>query len=246
MPRRMTMWGSSSSIAVSIRVGSKLVDRGCEPRRVAAVLDQRLVLEEGAVERQRPAFAHQPHIGQRLLDAEAAGRAAHQEDEVQIAVAHFLHAPAAGRAAETRAERGDFGEIGGKARHVEGPVAVGNGDGAVVSAQGSVDLLPSAHPTIVDRRPSTEAVPAHDTASARRRAGCWENRAAQRPGRRDRAGAPARRKARSVARSNGASARRLRKINIESTRRPQGAGDERDRAAQRPGRRDRAGAPPGA
>ena len=46
-----------------------------------------------------------------------------------------------------------------------------------------------------------------------------EDRAAQRPGRRDRAGAP------------GA---------------PQGAGDERDRAAQRPGRRDRAGAPIGA
>ena len=69
-----------------------MVDRRCEPRRVAAVLDQRLVLEEGALQRQRPAFADQPHIGQRLLHAEAAGRAAHQEDEVQIAVAHFLHA----------------------------------------------------------------------------------------------------------------------------------------------------------
>ena len=31
-----------------------------------------------------------------------------------------------------------------------------------------------------------------------------------------------------------------------STGRPQGAGDERDRAAQRSGRRDRAGAPQGA
>ena len=83
-----------------------MVDRGRQPRRVAAVLDQRLVLEEGALQRQRPAFADQPHIGQRLLHREAAGRAAHQEDEVQIAVAHFLHPPAVGRAAETRAERG--------------------------------------------------------------------------------------------------------------------------------------------
>ena len=118
----------------------EMVDRGREPRRVAAVLDQRLVLEEGALQRQRPAFADQPHIGQRLLDAEAAGRAAHQEDEVQIAVAHFVDAPAVGRAAETCAERRNFGETGGEARHVERPVAVGNGDGVVVSAQGSVAL----------------------------------------------------------------------------------------------------------
>ena len=117
-----------------------MVDRRCEPRRVAAVLDQRLVLEEGALQRQRPAFADQPHIGQRLLDAEAAGRAAHQEDEVQIAVAHLVHLPRGGGAAETRAERRVSGEIGREALDIEGPVAVGNGDGAVVSAQGSVAL----------------------------------------------------------------------------------------------------------
>ena len=72
---------------------------------MAAVLDQRLVLEERTVERQRPALAHQAHVWQRLLHAKPAGRAAHEKDEVQIAVADLVHSPGRGIAAEPRAER---------------------------------------------------------------------------------------------------------------------------------------------
>ena len=46
------------------------------------LLDQRLVLEEGAAERQRPALPHQPDIGQRLLHRDSALRPGHDEDEV--------------------------------------------------------------------------------------------------------------------------------------------------------------------
>ena len=49
---------------------------------MAAVLHQRLVLEEGAVERQRPALANQPNVGQGLLHAKAARGSAHEEDEI--------------------------------------------------------------------------------------------------------------------------------------------------------------------
>src|SRR3712207_6943031 len=46
-----------------------------------------LFRSEGALEGQRPALADEAHIGQRLLHHEAAGRALHDEDEVEVAVA---------------------------------------------------------------------------------------------------------------------------------------------------------------
>ena len=41
-----------------------------EARRVARLFDQRVIFEPGALERQRPGFADEPDIGQRLLDDE--------------------------------------------------------------------------------------------------------------------------------------------------------------------------------
>ncbi len=55
--------------------------------------DKRVVLVIGAIERQRPADSDQAHIGQGLLDDYRALRPFHDEDEIQVAVADFLHCP---------------------------------------------------------------------------------------------------------------------------------------------------------
>ena len=99
---------------------------------MAAVLDQRLVLVERAVDRQRPAFAHQPHVGQRLLHAETAGGAAHDEDEVEVAVAHLVHLPVRRLATEALTQRRLLREILGEGVHVERAVTLGHRYGSLV------------------------------------------------------------------------------------------------------------------
>ena len=67
-----------------------------QARRVAALLDERVVFEPRPLERQRPGFADEAHIGQGLLDHDAAGRPLDDEDEIEVAVADLAHAPSAG------------------------------------------------------------------------------------------------------------------------------------------------------
>jgi hypothetical protein len=65
--------------------------------------DQSVVFEEGAPERQGPAFADQPDVGQSLLHHDAPGRPLHDEDEIEIAVADFPASPQHG-VAEAKAQ----------------------------------------------------------------------------------------------------------------------------------------------
>jgi hypothetical protein len=85
---------------------------------MAAVLLEAFVLEEGALQRHRPAFADKPHIGQGLLDADAACRPPDQEDEVQVSVADLADLPITRLPAQpggdvrlARKEGGDAGDV---------------------------------------------------------------------------------------------------------------------------------------
>ena len=49
-----------------------------QARRVTRLFDERVVLEPRSLERQRPGFADEAHIGQRLLDDETAGQVPRQ------------------------------------------------------------------------------------------------------------------------------------------------------------------------
>ena len=60
--------------------------------RVAGLLGQRPIFEPATLERQRPGFADQPHVGQRLLDHDAVTRPLDDEDEIEIAVADLADA----------------------------------------------------------------------------------------------------------------------------------------------------------
>ena len=63
----------------------------CAPHRLLP--DQRMILEERTLERQWPALADQPDIGQRLLDDHrfsAVARADDSKDQVQVAVADLF------------------------------------------------------------------------------------------------------------------------------------------------------------
>ena len=54
---------------------------------------QGMIFEEGALQRQGPAIAHEADIGQRLLDDHGALGAFDDEDQIEIAVADFAHFP---------------------------------------------------------------------------------------------------------------------------------------------------------
>ncbi len=71
---------------------------------------QRVVFEEGALERQRPAVADEPHIGQRLLDHDRARRTLDDEDEVEVAVADLAHLPGRAVGADRGGKRADTAE----------------------------------------------------------------------------------------------------------------------------------------
>ena len=68
---------------------------------------QRVIFEERAFQRQRPALADEAHIGKRLFDDDAAARALDDEDEIEVAVADLAHAPASRRRVEPLADRLD-------------------------------------------------------------------------------------------------------------------------------------------
>ena len=70
--------------------------------RVAVRLpDQRMVFEERAVERKRPALADKTHVGEGLLDDHAPRVSRHDEDEVEVPVPHFADRPLLRRATDT-------------------------------------------------------------------------------------------------------------------------------------------------
>lgn len=85
--------------------------RGHQPRCQPGLMGERQTLIVRARQRQRPAFADQPHIRQRLLDGDAADPAAHDEDEIEIAVADLADRPVCRRPAELARGRGKLREI---------------------------------------------------------------------------------------------------------------------------------------
>ncbi len=87
-----------------------VVELGNQPADMAAMLAQAFVLEEGALERHRPALSDHPDIGQSLLDADPTGRPLDQEHEVEIAVADLGDAPIGRGPAEARNDLGQLGE----------------------------------------------------------------------------------------------------------------------------------------
>jgi len=78
----------------------EMEDLGHMVRRQRRLGGERMVLEIGAAQRQRPAFADQSQIRQRLLDHDAIGRALDHEDEIEVAVADLPDPPVRGAAAE--------------------------------------------------------------------------------------------------------------------------------------------------
>ena len=89
---------------------------------MAGLFGQRAIFEPAALERQRPGFSDETHIGQRLLDDDARGRPFDDEDEIEIAVADLADAPVGRLAAEPFANGRNVGERAGKARSVNGRV----------------------------------------------------------------------------------------------------------------------------
>ena len=67
---------------------------------------QGMILEEGALQRQGPAIAHEADIGQRLLDDHGALGAFDDEDQIEIAVADFAHFPGLRISADPVLQRG--------------------------------------------------------------------------------------------------------------------------------------------
>jgi len=92
---------------------------------MTTVFLQAFVLEKSALERHRPAFADKSHIGQRLLDADAARRSPDQEDEVQVSIADFADLPIDRAAAQPRRDLRQPRKEGRNAGAVERHVACG-------------------------------------------------------------------------------------------------------------------------
>ncbi len=72
----------------------EMIDRRHRARRSRLLPGQRVVFEEGALQRQRPAVADQADIGQGLLDDGSSRGAFDDEDQVEIAVADLADLPA--------------------------------------------------------------------------------------------------------------------------------------------------------
>ena len=115
-------WGRRYSITIIAWARSKWNTSGVRPRRVAGLLGQRAIFEPRALERQRPGFADETHIGQRLLDDDAVFVALDDEHQIEIAVADLADPPAGRLAAEPFADGRNLGERAGKARTVDGGI----------------------------------------------------------------------------------------------------------------------------
>ena len=85
-------------------------------RHMAHLALQGLMLKISALQRQRPTVAHQPHIGQGLLDHEAACGAGDDEHEVEVAIAHLAHLPGGWSAAQFGGKRRCFADKGADPR----------------------------------------------------------------------------------------------------------------------------------
>ena len=80
---------------------------GRQPR----LMRQRQIFVMRARQRQRPAFADEPHIGQRLLDGDAARGPLDDEHEVEVAVADLADRPGGRRAAKPGGDRREPCEV---------------------------------------------------------------------------------------------------------------------------------------
>ena len=96
-------------------VGVVVEDCRSEPRGMAGLTDKGEMLEVRPREGQRPALANQADIGERLLDGNAAGRAAHLEDQIEIAVTDLLDSPSFGCASKQVTDHRNAAEQCGQA-----------------------------------------------------------------------------------------------------------------------------------
>ena len=80
---------------------------GRQPR----LMRQRQIFVMRARQRQRPAFADETHVWQRLLDGDAARGSLDDEHEIEIAIANLDDRPGSGRAAQPDRDRRDLCEV---------------------------------------------------------------------------------------------------------------------------------------
>ena len=118
----MMICGSSSSIDDE-RKRLVVVQHGRhQPGRQPRLMRERQIFVMRARQRQRPAFADEAHIGQRLLDGDAARSPLDDEHEVEVAVADLADRPGGGRSAEPGCDRGIRREIVAQVRLAQNAV----------------------------------------------------------------------------------------------------------------------------
>ncbi len=106
-------------------LGIVVQDARHEAGSEAGVQGQRRLLEAGPLERQLPRPAEILSAGQRLFDADLAGRALGDEDRAELARRDLVDLPQHGPAAEPGCDLGQVREIA--AEPVLGHLAIGNG-----------------------------------------------------------------------------------------------------------------------
>ena len=82
-----------------------------QPGRQPRLMRERQIFVMRARQRQRPAFADEPHIWQRLFDGDAARGPFDDEHEIEVAVADLADRPGCGRAAKPGRNRGKPCEV---------------------------------------------------------------------------------------------------------------------------------------
>ena len=101
----MMTCGSINSIAIEREGLIVMQHRRHQPGRQPGLMRQRQIFVMRARQRQRPAFADEPYIGQRLLDGDAARGPLDDEHEVEVAVADLADRPGSRLAAKPGRDR---------------------------------------------------------------------------------------------------------------------------------------------
>ena len=74
-------------------IAIRIVDGRCQAWGMLCLNAQRVGFVVSSIKWQRPAFADQAYIGQRLLDHQAPGRTLDNENQIEIAIANFANFP---------------------------------------------------------------------------------------------------------------------------------------------------------